>query len=111
MDKNQGLGALAAREAVNRPDHYGGGDNSRDEATALRAEVERLRAERDEATTLRAEVEKWAAMGRDAERAAVVAWLRREVDDDDNAGGPLACIVALASAAIERGEHRRGGGE
>ena len=27
MDKNQGLGALAAREAVNHPDHYGGGEN------------------------------------------------------------------------------------
>ena len=48
---------------------------------------------------------------RAAERAAVVAWLRREVDDDDNAGGPLACIVAYAANAIERGEHRREGGE
>ena len=46
---------------------------------------------------------------RAAERAAVVAWLRREVDDDDNAGGPLACIVAYAANAIERGEHRREG--
>ena len=43
----------------------------------------------------------------EAERAAVVAWLRREVDDDDNAGGPLAYILAYAAAAIERGEHRR----
>ena len=48
---------------------------------------------------------------RAAERAAVVAWLRREVDDDDNAGGPLACILAYAANAIERGEHRREGGE
>ena len=48
---------------------------------------------------------------RAAERAAVVAWLRREVDDDDNAGGPLACIVAYAANAIERGVHRREGGE
>ena len=48
---------------------------------------------------------------RAAERAAVVAWLRREVDDDDNAGGPLAGILAYAADAIERGEHRREGGE
>ena len=48
---------------------------------------------------------------RAAERAAVVAWLRREVADDDNAGGPLACILAYAANAIERGEHRREGGE
>ena len=59
----------------------------------LRAEVERLRGEVT------------------AERAAVVAWLRAEVDDDDNAGGPLACILAYAAKAIERGEHRREGGE
>ena len=48
---------------------------------------------------------------RAAERAAVVAWLRDEVDDDDDAEGPLACILAYAAKAIERGEHRREGGE
>jgi hypothetical protein len=40
---------------------------------------------------------------RAAERAAVVAWLRREVDDDADS----ACILAYAANAIERGEHRR----
>ena len=44
---------------------------------------------------------------RAAERAAVVAWLRAEVDDDDNPERPLACILAYAANAIERGEHRR----
>ena len=48
---------------------------------------------------------------RAAERAAVVAWLRDEVDDDDKPEGPLACILASAASAIERGEHRREGGE
>ena len=48
---------------------------------------------------------------RAAERAAVVAWLRAEVDDDDNPERPLACILAYAANAIERGEHRREGGE
>ena len=66
---------------------------SPDEATALVAEVERLRGE--------------AAQEREAERAAVVAWLRDEVDDDDNPEGPLACVLAYAANAIERGVHRR----
>lgn len=72
-------------------------DTARDDAfsalAVLLAEVERLRGE--------------VAAERAAERAAVVAWLRREVDNDDNAEGPLACILAYASNAIERGEHRR----
>ena len=66
---------------------------SPDEATALVAEVERLRGEAER------------------ERAAVVAWLRAEVDDDDNSEGPLASVMEYAAKAIERGEHRREEGE
>ena len=63
---------------------------SPDEATALVAEVERLRGEVA------------------AERGAIVAWLRRESGDgDDNS----ACVLAYAANAIESGEHRREGGE
>jgi hypothetical protein len=64
--------------------------------TALVAEVEHLRGERalDNDALARAWDE-----GRDMERAAVVAWLRREIAkcgcDDDTA------------ACVERGEHRR----
>ena len=36
------------------------------------------------------------------ERAAVVAWLRSEIDDDDSA-----CVLTYSANAIERGEHRR----
>jgi hypothetical protein len=42
-------------------------------------------------------------MARTEERAAVVAWLRSEIDDDDNS----ACVLTYAANAIERGEHRR----
>lgn len=69
--------------------------------TRLRAEALGQRADNAEIGALAY------ADGAEAERAAVVAWLRREVDNDDNAEGPLACILAYASNAIERGEHRR----
>ena len=84
----------------------------RDECSVrLRAEVERLRSE---VSYLRACVppthpsdyghEAWAETVRTAvaaERAAVVAWLRREVDNDADS----ACILAYAANGIERGEH------
>ena len=97
------------------------------EARALVAEVERLRALEADAERALVKAELWnyyeafvAANGaasitelvvqRDearaeiaAERAAVVAWLRREVDDDADS----ACILAYAANAIERVEHRR----
>ena len=68
----------------------------------------------DDALVLLREEVAWAldiaeARGRAAERGAVVAWLRREVDDDDHSEGPLACILAYAADSIERGEHRREG--
>ena len=87
------------------------------EATTLLAEIERLRAEVDLLRTGReaarsyadrVEAEVLVLRGeRAAERATVAAWLRREVDDDDNPEGPLACILAYAANAIERGVHRR----
>jgi hypothetical protein len=42
------------------------------------------------------------------DRAAVVAWLRSEIDDDDDNS---ACVLTYAANAIERGEHRREGKE
>lgn len=67
----------------------------RQDVAALVAEVERLRAE--------------AAKERAAERAAVVAWLHYAADTRyyDCCCGP----VAACADAIERGEHRREGGE
>ena len=60
----------------------------------LRAEVERMRAE--------------AAKERAAERAAVVAWLRDEVDAAMKMRAPVRAATFLRCAeAIERCEHRR----
>ena len=72
---------------------------------ALIAEVERLRAQRalDNDDLARAY-----DMGRDKERAAVVAWLRASVSPgfaDDLYDG-----VRWRADEIERGEHRRGEG-
>ena len=106
-------------------------DTARDDAFSalaeIIAEVERLRALEADAERALVKAELWnyyeafvAANGaasitelvvqRDearaeiaAERAAVVAWLRREVDDDADS----ACILAYAANAIERVEHRR----
>lgn len=115
MDKDQGLGGLAAREAVNRPDHYGGRDNSRDEWDAM-AEVTRrpLPAERDEADALLAEVERLRA-----EVATMRAWAEKasaaENANAEDAKKERAAVVAFVRGArlddfadaIERGEHRR----
>ena len=49
----------------------------RQDVAALVAEVERLRSEVAELRALGVSLHKSAAMGRDVERAAVVAWLRR----------------------------------
>jgi len=47
-------------------------------------------------------------MGRDAERAAVVAWLRAKAIKDENGGIPWDdCELRLCANAIQRGEHRR----
>ena len=75
--------------------------------SALLAEVE---AARTEAATMRSWAEKAAAAenenAEDAkrERAAVVAFLRREAGDGDD---DSACVLAYAANGIERGEHRR----
>ena len=71
-------------------------------------EVRQLRAEYDDHSDIeRAEREVERLRGEvERERAAVVAWLRDEVDDDDNAEGPLASILAYAANAIDRGDHR-----
>ena len=67
---------------------------SPDEATALVAEVERLRGE--------------AAQERAAERTAVVAWLREVAEkmQDADEGAYFWIAVGLVHD-IERGEHRR----
>lgn len=76
------------------------------DAHDLLREVERLRELLLNAGWPR-EAESIAKVAQQAERAAVVAWLHAEVDDDDNQEGPLACILAYAANGIERGEHRR----
>ena len=66
------------------------------------AEVERLRAEVAELRALGVSLHKSAAMGRDVERAAVVAWLRQEAYLTLYEATP-----SDAADAIESGEHRR----
>ena len=78
----------------------------------LRAEVDRLRSEVAELRALGVSLHKSAAMGRDAERAAVVAWLRGEVDAAMEMHLPVRAATFLeCGEAIERGEHRREGDE
>jgi hypothetical protein len=81
---------------------------------ALVAEVEHLRA--DNARIMR-EAERHRRIADEAieriesadnERAAVVAYLRSEIDDDDDNS---ACVLTYAANAIERGAHRREGEE
>ena len=81
----------------------------RQDVAALVAEVERLRSEVAELRALGVSLHKSAAMGRDAERAAVVAWLNDAADARyyDCCCGP----VAACADAIERGEHRCEEGE
>ena len=82
----------------------------RQDVAALVAEVERLRSEVAELRALGVSLHKWAAMGRDAERAAVVAWLReRHVHTMEWDGRVNAVSRTYNHAAneIERGEHRR----
>ena len=65
------------------------------EAAALLFEIERLRAHNAELQTLGVSLHKAAAAGRDAERAAVVAWLEK--------AGWMPSMVEV----FKRGEHRR----
>ena len=80
------------------------------EALALVAEVERLRVERAEWARLLVEAKKEGARStvaeRDAERAAVVAWLRAGVDAAMKMHLPCQGLSG-AAADIENGEHRR----
>jgi hypothetical protein len=70
------------------------------EALALIAEVERLREFRNNA--LHAATDEMAE-----ERAAVVAWLREEATKPFDG----AAALFVAARKIERGDHRRSGGE
>ena len=76
------------------------------EALALVAEVERLRGEVAELRALGVSLHKSAAMGRDAERAAVVAWLLEQIGLPGLSMDEKSTLV-WASRRIERGEHRR----
>ena len=82
-----------------------------DEATALRAEIERLRGEADllrtarEATRAYADRVEAEVLALRGERAAVVTWLRAQ---RGAAGSALVPSIANGLAtSIERGEHRR----
>ena len=101
-----------------RPPKYGGGDYVSLLAEVI-AEVECLRADMTELRALGVSLHKAAAAGRDAERAAVVAWLREEAASDKETAKQYhhaeglaywrGVIEVLKDAAdhIERGEHRR----
>ena len=75
------------------------------EAAALLFEVERLRAHNTELQTLGVSLHKAAAAGRDAERAASVAWLREQANSTTT--DILRARDFDAADLIERGEHRR----
>jgi hypothetical protein len=75
----------------------------------LRVEVERLRAHNIELQTLGVSLHKAAAAGRDAERAAVVAWLQRMAGNARHWGGDdniRAEIYDNLVDVFECGEHR-----
>lgn len=77
----------------------------------LIAEVEHLRGERDEMRRWAEEAahtENLNALDAQKERAAVVAWLRKEAVSHRRDGFPIAAYTMQERAdAIERGEHRR----
>jgi len=79
------------------------------EAAALLFEIERLRAHNAELQTLGVSLHKAAAAGRDAERAAVVAWLKRMAGNARHWGGDdntRAEIYDNLVDVFECGEHR-----
>jgi hypothetical protein len=76
------------------------------EALALVEEVERLRAYVGDLKRHGASLHKAAGAGRDAERAAVVAWLRR-VATDARDWSERADVYDAIADDIESGEHRR----
>ena len=72
---------------------------------ALEAERGALRRQVDELTALGVSLHKAAAAGRDAERAAVVAWLRRVAAEMPDRSFVSASSMRAAATRIERGEH------
>jgi len=77
------------------------------EASALVAEVDRLRAQVAELRALGVSLHKAADAGAKNERAAVVAWLRECALDPEATGAEMRLFQGLATT-IERREHRRG---
>lgn len=80
------------------------------DAKRLREECDGLRRQVAELTALGVSLHKASAVGRDAERAAVVAWLRERADTLAPSIRPDSRSTALDAAAdsIERGAHREG---
>jgi hypothetical protein len=102
MSAAQPLDIEAIRHALSRATGTGWEAAYRQDVGALLDEVERLRAYVGDLKRHGASLHKAAAAGRDAERAAVVAWLWAEAY--------LTLYEATPSdvaGAIERGEHRR----
>jgi len=87
------------------------------EARALEAERDALRRQVAELTALGVSLHKAAAAGRDAEREAVVAWLRGmpwpsgvgEAPEVTTAKRALGLMLADVADCIERDEHVAGG--
>lgn len=84
-----------------------GGERERDCPAAMREEIARILAETEDARRLGASIHKAASAAVDAERAAVVKWLRRPCEDSDH--HPAWCYVCGQRVDegddIERGEH------
>jgi hypothetical protein len=119
MSAAQPLDIEAIRHALSRATGTGWEAAYRQDVGALLDEVERLRAYVGDLKRHGASLHKAAAAGRDAERAAVVALLRKAAADHETElkapmraegmawlrGGCSAIYDALDT--IERGEHRR----
>ena len=86
-------------EDLDGPSYSGIADDAFSALAEIIAEVARLRGE--------------AAQEREAERAAIVAWLReqRAYGTDELLGHGFANVCGILADAIESGEHRREGGE
>ncbi len=98
----------AIRSVLSRATGTGWEAAYRQDVGVLLDEVERLRAYVGDLKRHGASLHKAAAAGRDAERAAVVAYLRDCALVSAQLDAPLAATnFQSAASAIERGEHRR----
>lgn len=94
----------AIRHVLSRATGTGWEAAYRQDVGVLLDEVERLRAYVGDLKRHGASLHKAAAAGRDAERAAVVAWLRSLQPHNTEV---VAVYLQMLADVIERGDHRR----